>query len=86
MTLPGGLRCTAESMATMRPVWFPPRQYMMLCGFPRQPSASQGRRSGLPSSMSSRNSLQIQSFKKCLFQGLSALLYCFTEVDLCGSL
>ena len=41
----------------MRPARAPAAANRMLCGLPRQPSASQGSRSGLPSSMSSRNSL-----------------------------
>ena len=56
--VPGGLRCTAESMATMRPACTPKSQKSTLWGLPRQPRASQGSRSALPSSISSRNSLR----------------------------
>jgi hypothetical protein len=60
---PGGLRWTAESMATMRPACAPAVQKRMLWGLPRQPSAAQGSRSALPSSMSSRNSLRAHTLQ-----------------------
>ena len=54
---PGGLRCTTASMATILPASGPPVQKRRFSGLPRQLREWQGRRSGLPSSQSSRNSL-----------------------------
>ena len=72
---PGGLRWTAESMATMRPACAPAVQKRTLWGLPRQPSAAQGNRSALPSSMSSRNSLRAHTVQlaSCSFLHLARL-------------
>jgi len=48
-------------MATRRPAARPADAYSAFCALPRQPSASQGSRSALPSSMSSRKSLRARA-------------------------
>ena len=56
--MPGGRRCTRESMATVR-LWNSPRwQNIVFWGLPRQLSASTASLSWLPSTMSSSSSLR----------------------------
>lgn len=68
----------------MRPACAPAVQKRTLWGLPRQPSAAQGSRSALPSSMSSRNSLRAHTVQLAACSFLKSWPGCSISCALSG--